>query len=177
MKKLKNSLKIQIRKAEVSDAEKVIEYMKTVYGESENLTAAPHEFEVTIKQEEDFINNTNNSINSVMLIGLIDGEIVSIASLSGSQRKRMQHQVGFGISVLKKYWGLGVGTKMMEEVIKFANKNEVIEVIHLTVRADNVFAIKLYEKFGFEKVGHFEKYFKIDNDYFDSISMNLYLKK
>ncbi len=36
-------------------------------------------------------------------------------------------------------------------------------------------AIKLYEKLGFEKIGLYKNFFKIDGNYYDEILMNLYL--
>ena len=54
--------------------------------------------------------------------------------------------------------------------------NGVTEIIHLGVRADNVRAIRLYQDLGFEEVGRFPGFFKIDGQYYDEILMNLYLR-
>ena len=50
-----------------------------------------------------------------------------------------------------------------------------IEIIELEVITTNENAIKLYEKFGFETIGIYENYFKIDDEYYDAQLMNLYL--
>ena len=36
-------------------------------------------------------------------------------------------------------------------------------------------AIRLYEKFGFVRIGHYPGFFKIGGEYFDCELMNLYL--
>ena len=49
------------------------------------------------------------------------------------------------------------------------------ESVELEVRSDNERAIALYKKFGFEKVGRNEKFFKINGEFFAADYMNLYL--
>ena len=49
------------------------------------------------------------------------------------------------------------------------------EIISLEVRSDNTRAIKLYEKFGFEKISVFKEFFKIKGELVDFDLMNLYL--
>ncbi len=95
--------------------------------------------------------------------------------MGGIGRARIAHRGRLAISVRKKYWNLGIGTRMMEELIKFAKGIAKLEVIELEVRANNHSAIRLYEKFGFERIGVFKKFFKIDGEYFDALLMNLYL--
>jgi RimJ/RimL family protein N-acetyltransferase len=54
-----------------------------------------------------------------------------------------------GIVVLKTYQNLGVGSKLMDELIQLAYTNN-IRKITLTVIAENESAISLYQKFGFK---------------------------
>ena len=49
------------------------------------------------------------------------------------------------------------------------------EIIFLEVRSDNEQAIALYKKFGFEKIGEFKGFFKINGKNIDFHLMNLYL--
>ena len=65
---------------------------------------------------------------------------------------RMKHRAGVGIAICKDYWGLGIGSAMLSELIGIAEK-EGITQLELEVNKDNKQAIKLYEKFGFYKVG------------------------
>lgn len=57
--------------------------------------------------------------------------------------------------------------KKMEKLLDFAKNIAKSEVVSLEVRSDNQRAINLYQKFGFEKIGHFKGYFKIDNELID----------
>ncbi len=172
---LKNGLKLDIAQAVKADAEKIIEYLNIVGGESDNLLFGGGEFKISVKDEEDFIENISKSDTSALLIGKISGEIVSIASLNSSPRERIAHQADLAISVKKKYWNIGVATHMMAAAISFAKQNSKTEILHLGVKAENQNAIALYKKMGFEKIGEYKKFFKIDGKYYDEILMNLYL--
>lgn len=168
-------MKINIRKALPEDAERIMEYLKIVGSETDNLTFGAEGLPVTVENEREFIGSLNESGCSVMLIALDGEEIVSLASVNGNTRERMKHRAEIAISVRKSRWGKGVGSSMMTELIGFA-KDAGIEIISLEVRSDNQRAINLYKKFGFEKIGEFGGFFKIDGEYIDFDLMNLYLK-
>lgn len=171
---LKNGQELTIEKALPEDAKDILEYLNIVGGESDNLLFGKNGISMSIEQERNFIKNINNSNKSCMLIGHIDGILASIVSLSGSERERIAHRGEIAVSVRKDYWNLGVGSLMMKELIQFA-KEAGIEVIGLEVKSDNSNAIHLYEKFGFRRIGTYEKFFKIDGKYYNSELMNLYL--
>ncbi|MEG1597635.1 MAG: ribosomal protein S18-alanine N-acetyltransferase [Bacilli bacterium] len=64
------------------------------------------------------------------------------------------------INVLEAYQNKKIASNLLETLI---NKEKDFINILLEVREDNIFAIKLYEKYGFEKIGIREKYYnKID---------------
>ncbi len=165
---------ITIREALAEDAERVIEYLKTVGGETDNLTFGEEGLSVTVEQEEQFLKNVHDDKTSVMLIACKDGEIIGEGGFSGMPR-RMSHRAELGINVKKKYWNCGIGSKIMEELIKYAKKSG-IEILNLEVRSDNVRAIHLYEKFGFSHIGTSPAYFKIGDDYIDFELMFLDLR-
>ena len=172
---LKNGSELIIRRAEKQDAQQIIDYLKIVRGESDNLLASPNDPLPTLEQEERIIENFNNAKCSELLVGFIDNQVAGIGCFSENYRERILHQGSIAMSVLKKYWGVGVGTALMNAIIEFAKNTGVIEIIHLQVKADNECGINLYKKIGFEEIGRFPKFFKINGEYYDNIYMNLYL--
>ncbi len=166
---------LTIVKAAPEDAAAIIEYLNVIGGESDNLLFGKGEFNMSVEQEQSFISNTNTSPNSIMLLGKMDGEIVSVGSLSGNAKARIAHRGEITISVKKANWDQGIATAMLTELIKFGKEIANIEVIQLEVKTDNEKAIHLYEKLGFKKIGTYEKFFKIDYQYYDAYLMNLYL--
>lgn len=167
-------MEIIYREAQPSDAEALIEYMKIVGGETDNLTYDSATFDISVKKEERFIERFLRSQRDFMFLAFDEGRIVAFASIERNKIKRFSHRAELSITVLKEYWGRGIGSAVMERLISFA-KESGVEVIYLDVRADNVRAISLYEKFGFCEICNFEKYFKIDDEYFDGKIMTLYI--
>lgn len=165
---------IEIREALAEDAERLIEYMKIVGGETENLTFGEEGLPVTIEQEKQFLNRIYEDKKSVYLIACRNGEIIGNGGLNGLPR-RMCHRAELGISVKRTYWNCGIGSRIMEELIDYARANE-IEILNLEVRKDNVNAIHLYEKFGFKHIGTSPAFFKIDGEYADFELMYLDLR-
>jgi len=173
--KLKNGKELTIRKARAADAAALINYVNTVIGESDNLLMCPGEFEMTLEQEESFVEGMATSTTSAFMIGIVDGKIVSTGNISASKRKRIAHMSGLGMSVLKEYWGQGVGTYLMQALIDFARASSTIEIIQLKVKEDNTRAIALYQKMGFVDIAVVPKDLKIDGEYYGTVIMHLYL--
>ena len=173
--KLKNDCELRIRKAEKNDSQHLIEYLRIVREESDNLLATPDDPLPTLEKEEKFIEHFNNAKSSVLLVGFIDNEVVGIGSVSENTKERILHQGGIAMSVLQKYWGVGVGTALMNALVDFARSTGTLEILHLGVKADNLRGVSLYKKVGFEEIGRYPKFFKINGVYYDEILMNLYL--
>ncbi len=164
-----------LREASVEDAAQIIEYLNCIGGESDNLLFGANEFQMTIEAESAFIEELSVSKTSAMFIGMMKSEIVCIGTILTEKKKRIAHQADVALSVKKKYWGLGIGTKLMERLIDFATKNGVTEIVHLGVNVENARGISLYKKMGFEEVGIYKKFFKIEDTYYDALLMDLFL--
>lgn len=173
--RLKNGQQLTLRKPIIDDAQGMIEYLNIVGGESENLLFGKDEFHLTVEQEIEHIKRISNDANTLMVLGIINNTVVSIAQISCPNRKRIAHNSEFSISVKKEYWGNGIGNAVMEELIKFAKDHNEIKNISLGVKASNVNAIRMYEKFGFKKVGLHKDYFNVNGNFDDEILMDLYL--
>lgn len=165
---------IDVREALPEDAGKLVEYMKIVGGETDNLTFGEEGLPVTIEQEEEFIKSIYGKKKSVQLIACKNGEIIGDGGLNGLPR-RMSHRANLFISVKKQYWNVGIGSRLMEKLIEYAKANE-IEILELEVREDNINAIRLYEKFGFKHIGTSPAFFKINGEYVDFKRMYLDLR-
>ena len=153
---------IRIEKAAPGDAAMLLEYLKQVGGETDNLTFGAEGLPFSVESEAEFISGMEKSCDNIMLLAKSDEKIVGCASLSRLPR-RMKHRGDFAISVAKEYWNRGIGSQLLDSVIDFAKKND-FEIIDLQVRSDNLRAIGLYEKYGFKKIGEHPAFFKISDD-------------
>lgn len=153
---------IIIEKATCADAAEILQYLKQIGAETDNLTFGAEGLPFTIESEAAYISQIENSCDAIMLIAKENGKIVGNASLSRLSC-RMKHRGDLGVSVLKKCWNRGIGSQLLLEIINFA-KEKSFEVIDLQVRSDNLSAIHLYEKFGFKKIGTHPAFFKIGSE-------------
>lgn len=155
-------MSIVIEKANYKDAEAILQYMRQIGGETDNLTFGSEGFSCTVEEEADHIKQLESSHDEVMFVAKDNGRIIGDASLSRLPR-RMKHRGELGVAVVQEYWNRSIGSQLMSEVISFAKENR-FEIIELQVRSDNAPAIHLYEKFGFRKIGTHSSFFKIGEE-------------
>lgn len=155
-------MNIIIERATATDAAVILEYLKQVGGETDNLTFGAEGLPFTREDEEDYITQIEQSCDDIMLVAKDNGIIVGNASLNRLPR-RMRHRGDFSVSVAKEYWNKGIGGQLLSKILEFAKEN-TFEVIDLQVRSDNLRAIHLYEKYGFQKIGAHPAFFKISEE-------------
>ena len=168
-------MSIIIERAISTDAAQILQFLKQIGGETDNLSFGKEGLPISVESEEEYIKQIENSSDKVMLVAKKDGEIVGNASLCRLPR-RMKHRGDLSVSVLKEYWNKGIGSRLLLGIIDFAKSNS-FEIIELQVRSDNLTAIHLYKKFGFEKVGTHPAFFKIDDEEIAFDYMCLKLRK
>ena len=171
--KSRNGNTVVIREARKSDATQLVEYINTISGESDFLTFGPGEFGMSIEQEESFLDNVTKHKNAIYLIAEAGGKIVGGLNFSGGARPRVAHTGEFGVSVLKEYWGNGIGTELIKYLISWCKQTGIIRKVNLRVRTDNVTAIQIYKKLGFTEEGVKTRDFQIKDKFYDSLSMGL----
>lgn len=163
---------IILRNAEISDSENLLEYMKITTAETPFLVREPDEIQLTSEQEEAFVKGRIDHERELMLIATMNGAHIGNCSLmSIGNFKRYQHRCEIAIALYQKYWGAGIGTLMLETVLAVA-KELGYEQAELEVIRDNVNAIKLYKKLGFDEYGIFPDNMKyVNGTYGDAIWM------
>ena len=167
-------MSITVEKATPADAAAIIEYLKQVGGETDNLSFGAEGLPITVEAEAAYIAQLGNSHDSIMLVAKDHGKIIGDASLNRLPR-RMSHRGDLGIAVVKEHWNKGVGSQLLCKILDFAKENS-FEMIDLQVRSDNLQAIHLYEKYGFQKIGTYPAFFKIGSQFVDFDFMCLVLK-
>ena len=73
---LKNQKTVTIRQAEIDDAEKLLNCIKTYVPQSEYIPKLEQEIKLTIEQEKEWINYFLTNENSLLLIAEFDNEII-----------------------------------------------------------------------------------------------------
>ena len=94
---MNNSLFV-IERARAEDAAALLDYLKIVGGETENLSFGAEGVPLDLETEQDYLRSQCESADNVQYLAKVDGEIIGTASLNRKPR-RMSHRGEFGISL------------------------------------------------------------------------------
>ncbi len=165
---------IIFREAVPEDAEALLKHLSAVGGETDNLTFGAEGFRISVEREARFIGRFSKNSDEIMYVAC-DGEIIVANGVIERERiPRLSHRSRLTLTVLRDYWGQGIGRRLMEMMVDFCRRTAAA-VISLECREDNERAINLYNKFGFRTVGRMEKYFRIGEEYHSAVLMELLL--
>ncbi|WP_062238843.1 GNAT family N-acetyltransferase [Fictibacillus sp. FJAT-27399] len=170
---MKNGDKALIREAVPADAQTIIDFYNVVGGETDFLSFGGNEFTRNADEYETYIESMASEENSIMLLATLGDAIISIATINSSQKARSKHNGTLGIVISQNYTRMGLGEKMMVELIDWAKHNGTIKRISLVTREDNHRAIALYKKLGFEVEGLVRNDTYINGVYYSTVVMGL----
>ena len=145
--------KIIIRAAKIEDAEQLAQAEQIIAKEPGFLISQPEElpkerFKETIKK---LLDETNGKY----LVAELNNKIIGHAFLECMTPKNLRHVAFLTIVVHTGHQSKGIGTRLLENLISWAKKSDIVEKILLHVRASNTRAINLYNKFNFVEQGRF----------------------
>lgn len=169
-----NDVAVTIRPTQPIDAPQLLQVMKKIGGETDFLIMDEHGLSLTEEQLAMQLAAFLESANNLSLVALAGEKIIGMASVLAEDNPRVAHIGEVGISILKDYWGMGLGAAMMEEIIWWAENSGVIRRLELTVQTRNKRAIHLYQKFGFTQEGKMQRSFlTAQNEFIDAYLMAL----
>ncbi len=156
---LKNDKEALLRNGDAADGLLVYEAFNATHAETDYLLSYPDENSFDPEQEAQFLSERTGSSDEIEIIAIIDGKVVGTAGIGAVGRKyKVKHRAEFGISILKEYWGLGLGKALSEACIRCA-KDAGYTQLELNVVAENSAAISLYQSLGFVEFGRNPKGF------------------
>lgn len=166
---------IVYRNAQESDAGKIVEFYDRVGGETSYLSFEKDEYPMNAEEQRAEIRALESKKANIMLLAMDGEEIAGIATIRSSAKIKARHDGELGIVVAKKYQGQGVGTRLIDQLIRWARGNGVTTRLSLDTRADNVKAVELYMKFGFVVEGCRKNAALLDGKYYDLYVMGMML--
>ena len=151
---LKDGRKAVIRSPRDEDIPGMLEYLYLSAGETEFVLRYPEECgKYTAEGEKALFDRINASDSEAMPVCLVEGKLIGCCNIAWSKGIKTRHRAGIAIAILRDYWGQGIGTRMMRELIRIAQENENILQMELDFIEGNVRARALYEKMGFRITG------------------------
>ena len=106
------------------------------------------------------------------LVGEFEGRIVASAGLhlTGASMRR-SHVRSLGIGIAPEWQGKGLGRRLIQRLLDWADNWAGVLRVELTVHADNDHAIALYRSMGFAEEGRHRAYAMKDGRYIDALFM------
>lgn len=166
------ALDIVIREAKPSDAESLLQHLKTTATETGFMTMGKEGPRITANEEKKQLARLQASCNNVLLVAVHQEEVIGSASVHADSSPKIEHIGEVGIVIAKEYWGLGLGTLMLEEILDWATNSDIIKRLELTVQARNKKARHLYEKMGFQLEATMQRGVKDEGQYHDVCLMS-----
>ena len=166
---LKNGKEAWLRNGCMSDGAAVFETFNQTHGETDFLLSYPDENSFDAEQEGKFLDEKTKSTNGIEIIALVDGRVVGTAGIEpiGTKHK-VKHRAGFGIGILREYWGLGLGRALTRACIQCARDAGYVQ-LELDVVADNERAIRMYRDLGFVEYGRNPRGFHSRSGHFQEL--------
>lgn len=150
---LKDGRKAVLRSPEVADAADLLAYITKACSETEFLARYPEEWaSMPLEREQAWVQNRRESPNTLAIVCFVDGKLAGNCEVMFHTGMKTSHRATIAIAILQDYWALGIGSAMLEQMIKAAREHGTM-IMELEFIEGNNRARALYEKFGFEIVG------------------------
>jgi len=171
---LKDGSTLIVRDATFNDAIALNQMVAKVFGSTDQVLTSVAEFKKigTLELQLKRIKNYTESVGKCLFVAEIDQKMVGTLDFWNGHRKRIAHTGEYGMGVLPDYRNKGIGTCLIEVLLKWAKENPLIEKVKLGVFSTNTRGIHLYKKMGFIEEGRKIDEVKTENgSYIDVIDM------
>ena len=118
---LSNGMECCLRNGTESDGQLVVDNFNLTHSETDYLLTYPDENSFNAAQESQFLKEKAESEREIEVLAIVDSVIAGTAGIEAIGTKyKVRHRAEFGISVVKKYWGLGIGKALLTSCIECA---------------------------------------------------------
>ncbi len=129
--KAKNGQTALIRTATINDVEKIINIKKSVVAESIFMLREIEEANYTIGEEKKVIENHLKNNGSIFIVAEMGKKVVGLLEFENGGFRKTCHAGMFTMFILKDCRGIGLGNLLLNTLILWAEKNPILEKIHL----------------------------------------------
>lgn len=173
---LKNGETVTLRSALPADAALLAAHRRITAGETYFMARYPEECMYDLTRMQAYLKAAEESPLGFMVTAFSGGEIVGDLGVAEVRAHlKYRHRGYLDVSLRQAWCSGGLGSRMMEIAVRQARENG-FEQLELGVFADNVRAIGLYEKFGFQTCGVQPRAYKLkDGTYRDERLMVRFL--
>ena len=167
----RRAISVRIRRAKPGDAEALTALADEVSSEPEGWLISTDGEWRSPADERRYLKALRRYPHAAVFVAEAeDGKLVARLSLARDTHPASSHVADLGLMVAKPNRGQGIGTALLDTAAGWARANGVRK-LELHVFPWNEPAIKLYEKFGFEREGFRKGHYQRAGDDVDAILM------
>jgi ribosomal protein S18 acetylase RimI-like enzyme len=163
---------VTIRPARQNDLKGLISVMREVAEEDAYLTA---ETFVDLMDDEEVIFRNNNRELRIFFVATVDDDVVGWAHLHSPNFAKLRHTAELTMGVRKEYRGRGIGSRLLDQGLKWAESNGY-EKVYQSLPATNQDAVRFLERHGWETEAIRRAHFKVDDEYVAEQQMAVMLR-
>ena len=158
--RLKDGRPCVLRHCTAQDAQGVLDVFLLTHAETDFLTSLPEEITMTVEQEAEYLKKKAENPVEVEILAEVDGRVAGTAGIDRIRAyQKVRHRAGFGVSIAREFWGLGIGRALTEACIECAKAVGYLQM-ELEVVSENRRAVSLYESVGFTEYGRNPRAFR-----------------
>lgn len=161
---------IIIRGVRLTDAQGLIDLEVKLSKETRYLLSETDEINTDLNMQENHLRDIINSDKKKYFVALADHRLVGFLIIVVQDMRRIAHVGNFIIGVAQDYQGLGIAKHLMEAMLDWAQKKG-LKRVELDVLEENIAAVGLYKKFGFEIEGKKIGDYYVDGRYLNTLIM------
>jgi len=169
----KDGRKVILRSIRGEDLDDCLEFINSLVEEGAEIL---RDTKVSREEEAEWLGRRLTRIDKGEMINVVaevDGKMIANSEVE-KRSGPMKHVGFFGIAIKSGYRGIGIGTKIMQTLIK-KSKRAGLKILVLDVHDTNETAKALYKKMGFKEVGRIPEGIYKNGKYIDLVRMTLEL--
>jgi RimJ/RimL family protein N-acetyltransferase len=143
---------VTIREIVPDDDARFLELCLNLDDETSFMMYEPGERQTTVAGQRETIEDVLASAHSTIIVADAGYELAGYVAATGGEFNRIRHTAYIVAGVRQSYAGQGIGTRLFGALDAWARTTD-LRRLELTVRADNVAAIRLYQKMGYQVEG------------------------
>jgi putative acetyltransferase len=160
---------IRIRPADTGDAEDLVALAQEVGREPGGYLLTTDTWR-GVGEERRYVKAVRRSADAALFVVDDDGAIVGRLSLARDPHPASRHVADLGLMVAAGHRGRGIGRALLEQAVRWA-RGAGVRKLELHVFPWNERALRLYERFGFEREGLRRGHYLRDGVEVDAIVM------
>ena len=146
-----SSTEILIRRAEPRDADALVELGREIGAEPEGWLITTGTWR-TVGDERRYLKAIRRWQHAAVFVAEVDGRVVGRLSVARDQHPASPHVADLGLMVAAELRGRGIGRRLLSTAVEWARAAGIAK-LELHVFPWNEPALRLYERFGFEREG------------------------